>query len=274
MEKSASRLKVLDKIAEYEKAGKWDIDVEDDPVTYELKPNKVDYLNIKLSSKIKSYFANKLGAGFFEKMLKDRQMIIKEVIGIENYLSVQGGAIITCNHFNACDNYAVYKAIEPYLSRGHRLYKVIREGNYTNPPKPFGMFFRHCNTLPLSSNVETMKKFMTAVSTLLCRGEKILIYPEQGMWWNYRKPRPTKNGAYKLAVKNNVPVIPFFITMQDSDVLDPDGFYVQEYTIHIMPPLYPDENLTTKENIEKIKLDNYNLCKEKYEEVYKIKLEY
>ena len=52
MEKSPERLKILEKIDELEIAGKWDIDVEDDPVTYELLPNKVDYLNKKLSSKI------------------------------------------------------------------------------------------------------------------------------------------------------------------------------------------------------------------------------
>ena len=37
------------------------------------------------------------------------------------------------------------------------------------------------------------------------------------MWNNYRKPRPTKTGAYRLAVNNDVPIIPVFITMEDSE---------------------------------------------------------
>ena len=52
--KSEYRLKVLNRIKEYEKAELWDKDVEDDPETYELKPNMVDYLDKKLFSKIKN----------------------------------------------------------------------------------------------------------------------------------------------------------------------------------------------------------------------------
>ena len=42
------------------------------------------------------------------------------------------------------------------------------------------------------------------------------------------------------AARNNVPVLPCFITMKDSDVKGDDGYYFQEYTIHISPPIYPD----------------------------------
>ena len=39
--------------------------------------------------------------------------------------------------------------------------------------------------------------------------------------------------------------VPIFITMEDSNVLDGDGFFVQEYTLHILPAIYPDETLST-----------------------------
>lgn len=273
MEKSKERPEILAKIDELEKNKLWDISPENDPETKELKPNKVDYLNKKLSSKIATLIANRMGTNYFEKMLKSKQMIIDKVVGIENYLAVDGGAIITCNHFHPCDNYAVYRAIRPYLN-GRRLYKVIREGNYTNYPNPIGFFFRHCNTLPLSSNMETMKNFMYAMKTLLGRGEKILIYPEQALWWNYRKPRPCKDGAYKFAVNNGVPIIPMFITMTDSDILDPNGFFVQKYTINIMPAIYPNNDLDKKTNIANMKEQNYNACVKTYEDFYKVKLGY
>ena len=273
MEKSKERLEILAKIDELEKNKLWDISPENDPETKELKPNKVDYLNKKLSSKIATLIANRMGTNYFEKMLKSKQMIIDKVVGIENYLAVDGGAIITCNHFHPCDNYAVYRAIRPYLN-GRRLYKVIREGNYTNYPNPIGFFFRHCNTLPLSSNMETMKNFMYAMKTLLGRGEKILIYPEQALWWNYRKPRPCKDGAYKFAVNTGVPIITMFITMTDSDILDPNGFFVQKYTINIMPAIYPNNDLDKKTNIANMKEQNYNACVKTYEDFYKVKLEY
>ena len=272
MEKSAHKLELLRRIEELEKKELWHLDVEDDPETYPLMPDMVDYLNEKLSSKIKNKIANVLGARFFDKMIADRRLIIKEVRGIENFTAVKGGKIVTCNHFSVGDNYAVWKALCDHMD-GRLLYKVIREGNYTNPPKPFGLFMRHCNTLPLSSQISTMKKFSKAITTLLARGETILIYPEQGMWWNYRKPRPMQDGAFALAVRNKAPIVPIFITMEDSDVLE-EGFFVQEYTLHILPAIYPDTTLSSAEARERMKKENYEAWVKVYEEFYKKPLVY
>ncbi len=273
MEKSAHKLELLRRIAELEKKELWHLDVEDDPPTYPLMPDQVDYLNEKLSSKLKNKLANVFGARFFDKMIAQKQLIIKEVRGIENFQAVQGGKIVTCNHFSVGDNYAVWVALRESMG-GKMLYKVIREGNYTNPPKPFGLFMRHCNTLPLSSQTATMAKFLKAVAALLQRGETILIYPEQGMWWNYRKPRPMQDGAFSLAVRNKVPVVPVFITMEDSDILDPDGFFVQEYTLHILPAIYPDESLSPIAARKDMKKRNYEAWVKTYEEFYQKPLVY
>ncbi len=267
MEKSEHKLELQRRIAELERQQLWHLDVEDDPETYPLMPDMVDYLNEKLSSRIKNKIANIMGARFFDKMIANRQLIIKEVRGIENFNAVTGGRIVTCNHFSVGDNYAVWVALRDHME-GKMLYKVIREGNYTNPPKPFGLFMRHCNTLPLSSQLPTMKKFLKAISTLLSRGETILIYPEQGMWWNYRKPRPMQEGAFALAVRNKAPVVPIFITMEDSDVIDGDGFPVQEFTLHILPAIYPDLSLSPSEAKEKMKRENYDAWVKVYEEFY------
>lgn len=267
MEKSAHKLELQRRIAELEKKQLWHLDVEDDPETYPLMPDDVDYLNEKLSSRIKNKIANIFGARFFDKLIANRQLIIKEVRGIENFNAVDGGRIVTCNHFSVGDNYAVWVALRDHMD-GKLLYKVIREGNYTNPPKPFGLFMRHCNTLPLSSQLPTMKKFLKAVSVLLSRGETILIYPEQGMWWNYRKPRPMQDGAFALAVRNKAPIVPIFITMEDSDVIDGDGFPVQEFTLHILPAIYPDLSLSPTEAKAKMKAENYEAWVKVYEEFY------
>ncbi len=267
MEKSAHKLELQRRIAELEKKKLWHLDVEDDPETYPLMPDMVDYLNEKLSNRIKNKIANIMGARFFDKMIANRQLIIKEVRGIENFRAVKGGRIVTCNHFSVGDNYAVWVALRDHME-GKLLYKVIREGNYTNPPKPFGLFMRHCNTLPLSSQLLTMKKFLKAVSVLLGRGETILIYPEQGMWWNYRKPRPMQDGAFALAVHNKAPIVPIFITMEDSDVIDGDGFPVQEFTLHILPAIYPDDTLSSAEAKKKMKKENYDAWVKVYEDFY------
>lgn len=274
IQKDPGRLAIIEKIKQFEREERWAQDVEDDPPTIPLKPEMVDYLNEKISSRFWMKFANILARNFINSLLRKKIMILKEVKGLENYVEMKRkGAIITCNHFNAMDNFAVYKAIEKHVY--HReLVKVCREGNYTNFPGFYGFLFKHCNTLPLSSVASTMKNFMQAVKTYLAQGRQILIYPEQAMWWNYRKPRPLTSGAFKMAAENNVPVIPFFITMQDSDIVDSDGFFVQEYTVNILKPIFPKEELSVRQNAEFMKNENYSVWKKVYEEFYGIPLVY
>ncbi|MBE6583830.1 MAG: 1-acyl-sn-glycerol-3-phosphate acyltransferase [Ruminococcaceae bacterium] len=275
MSVSQSRLKVLEKIEELEKEGLFDRDVEDDPPTTPLVPGTVDYTNKKLWSKIAARFASILGEHHFEGMLRRGDVVLKEIRGRENLDAIKScGALITCNHFNAFDNYAVNKAISPALKSRYNLYKIIREGNYTSFGGFYGFLFRHCNTLPLSSNLSCLKELMSAISTLLDRGEKILIYPEQGMWYNYRKPRPLKLGAFRFAAKSHAPVLPIFITLEDTEALDADGMPVQAYTVHILPAIFPNNNAGIRENSEYLCRKNYEFWKATYESFYQKKLEY
>ena len=275
VEKSQERIEILEKIKKLEEEGKFDIDAENDPPTIILTPENVDYLKRKSYSKIKNKVANKMGEKFLNDLLKDNKLIIKNINGIENLQSVETGAMITCNHFNPFDSFAIEKVFRiSGQSKNKKLYKVIREGNYTNFPGLYGFFFRNCDTLPLSSNKKTMVEFMKSVDIILNRGDFILIYPEQSMWWNYRKPKPLKNGAFKLAARNDVPVIPIFITMEDSKIIGEDGFPVQEYTINIEKPIYPDDKLTERENMEAMKNKNAEVWRKVYEDFYQTTLEY
>ncbi len=267
-EKSSDRLVILERIAELERKGLFDQDVENDPPTRPIAPGEVDYLGKKWTTRIATRIANYIAKRYFDGCIARGELVIKAVNGIENYLSIaEGGAMITCNHFNPFDNYAVYKVIEPYLGK-KRLYKVIREGNYTSFGGLYGFFFRHCNTLPLCTSIAVWREMLGAVSTLLHRGEKILIYPEQGMWWNYRKPRPLKSGAFQFAAKAGVPVLPIFISMEDTDRIGADGFPIQAYTVHVLPPIYPDPAKSSKENTKRMCEENYQVWKETYESVY------
>ena len=94
------------------------------------------------------------------------------------------------------------------------------------------------------------------------------------MWWNYRKPRPLTVGAFKFAAENKVPVLPMFITMEDSDKIGPDGFPIQKYTLNIMPAIYPDKEKTVKENMVLLRDKNYAAWKDCYESFYGIPLVY
>ena len=272
--RARDRVEILKKIEQYEREGRFDEDVENDPPGRMLMPDEIDYLKRSASDRMKTNFAYKMARKFVYGLLDDKKMIIKEIKGIENFKALTSGAVITCNHFNAFDSFAIQMAYEAAEQSERTFYRVIREGNYTSFPGFYGFLMRHCNTLPLSSNRHTMVKFMEAVNQLLREGHFVMVYPEQSMWWNYRKPKPLKPGAYMFAAKNNVPVLPCFITMQDSDIIGEDGFPVQEYTIHIAPAIYPEEGQSYRVNMKAMQEKNAEIWREIYEREYHIPLSY
>ena len=81
-------------------------------------------------------------------------------------------------------------------------------------------------------------------------------------------------GAFRFAARANVPVIPTFITMKDTDKYDADGLPVQSYFLHILPAIYPDPDLSLVENAKNMMEANYQAWKEVYEKEYGIPLEY
>ncbi len=270
------RRAILEKIARLEEEGRFDEDVENDPPSRTIMPGEVDYTQKKLSTRLYSKFAFARARKYLKKIIKNKTLIVKEIRGIENAQALDSGAIITCNHFNALDSFAIQLVYEEsrQQARGRKFFRIIREGNYTSFPGFFGFLMRHCNTLPLSSNVRTMREFMRATDELLRNGNFVLIYPEQSMWWNYRKPKPLKDGGFYFAAKNNVPVLPCFITMQDTDTLGADGYPVQEYTIHVSAPIYPDPDKSVRANTQEMLDKNYAEWRRIYEDTYGIPLEY
>lgn len=68
--KDPGRVAIVEKIALFEKEGRWQEDVEDDPPTIPLTPDKVDYLNKKLSSKFWMKFANILARRHINRLIK------------------------------------------------------------------------------------------------------------------------------------------------------------------------------------------------------------
>ena len=273
--KAQDRLDVLARQKEFEKEGKFDQDVEiDPPKTRTLRAGEVDFERKKLFSKLKAKLSLFLGQRFINKMTKAKMLQIENIVGVENISNLKSGAILTCNHFNAMDSFACQIAFQKAKTKGKKLFRIIKEANYTNFPGFFGFMMRNCNTLPLSDNRAAMAECLKATDNLLAKGHLVLVYPEQSMWWNYRKPRPLKLGAFRFAVKSGVPVVPMFITMQDSDVIGPDGFAIQKYTIHIEKPIFADKTKTDKENIELLKTQNELVWKNIFEKTYGTKLIY
>ena len=274
MGKDPDRVFITERIARFEREGRFSEDVENDPPTRPLVPGEVDFTRRKFWSRCKAEFSLASAHRFVRRLLKNGQMVMDGIEGIEQFQNLNSGAIITCNHFNAFDSFAIHLAYDASRHKKRKFYRVIREGNYTSFPGFYGELMRNCYTLPLSQNKKVMTEFVRATNQILQDGHFVLVYPEQSMWWNYRKPKPLQSGAFRFAAKNGVPVLPCFITMRDTDTIGADGFPIQAYTVHICAPIYPDPAKSTADNIAYLQQENFALWQHIYETTYGIPLTY
>ena len=67
---SPGRREVLERIALFERQRRFDEDVENDPPTVTLLPDKVDYLTKKPKNKLLRLIANAVGDRYFSKLVK------------------------------------------------------------------------------------------------------------------------------------------------------------------------------------------------------------
>ncbi len=252
------------KIKFLEQIGLFYIDINDDPPNIPLKPEDIDYLRNIPENAQKNKIIKIWKESFINNAIKRKIFKINQVNGSNVLENLNTGGIITMNHFNPMDMFAVERTLKQ-IGVNKKVYKVIREGNYTNFPGWIGLYFRNDNTLPLSQVPETMEMFYEAIETILKNGDLIIVCPEQSMWLNYRKPRPLRYGAFKFAVSNNVPIIPIFITMDDS---------AHEYNINIGNLILKDDNLTLKQNIKKMRDMNYEFCVNAYKNFYSEDVKY
>ena len=273
MEKDKERLAVIENIKRAVSNETFNVKVEnDDPVVTDEQREDIvlnyDIFYHSLSKKIKRILARRIVNNYTKFFNGDT-----EIFGIDKLKDIKGGAIITCNHFNVMDSTIIRKLMMD-LKREKKLSIVIEESNIFLPGK-FNLLTNNCNTIPLSSSRLYMKnKFYPAMKKRLNDGDWILIYPEEEMWFNYKKPRPLKPGAYHFAIKYNVPIISCFIEMREKDEYDDNGFRKIKFILHIMGVISPEENSSNQGLKEKLMNEDYNLKVKAFEEAYGKKLNY
>ena len=273
MEKNEERLKVIDNIEKAIEEGDLNRKVElGDPVITQEEREKVilnyDTLKRKIMNKLKYYIINYATDVIMKGVNKDT-----DIIGIENIKDLDSGAFITSNHFNFVDT-TIIRYMLSTIHKKNKFSIIVQETNFLMKGV-FGWLIRNNKTIPLSLDHNYISQNLTpTLQELLDNKEQILIYPEEEMWFNYRKPRPTKNGAYYYAAKYNVPVIPCFTKIEDKDEIGDDGFKKSKYTLYIMPPIYPDKEKSFKENRQIMQEKDYECKKQMYEMAYGKKLDY
>ena len=171
---------------------------------------------------------------------------VNEITGIRNLFTVQGPAFLTSNHFNPFDN-GVHRTLSRLTGRD-RLVAISQGTNFVMPGLN-GFILRNIDVIPLIQEPSYMNgAFRTLMRRNLDRNRFILIYPEQEMWFNYRKPRPGKRGAFLFAAEYGVPVVPTFVEMVDLPEIVTPGFHDVKLVLHVLPPIFPDPEKSSREN--------------------------
>ena len=184
-----------------------------------------------------------------------RRFGVGEMAGLENLSALKGPAFLTGNHFNPFDS-GIHRKLAQITGRGHLV--AISQGTNFVMPGLNGFVLRNIDVIPLVQEPSYMNgAFRTLMQKHLDAGRFILIYPEQEMWVNYRKPRPQKRGAFLFAAEYNVPVVPTFVEMQDLERDVAPGFRDVRTVLHVLPPIYPDPSLSAREN-------SFAMCKADY----------
>lgn len=190
-----------------------------------------------------------------------------EITGLEKIPADLGGTLITSNHFSPLENTVIRHLTD---ALGRRTLGIISQDSNFAMTGAIGFLMNYADTIPISAEPRYLARdFLSLLKErLVNNGDALLLYPEQEMWFNYRKPRPPKNGAYFFAAKLNVPILSCFVEIVDLDEDDTDEFKKVKYILHVLDVLYPDKNKTTRENTEALAAADYELKKACYEKVY------
>lgn len=191
--------------------------------------------------------------------------------GAEN-LPLNGRFIVTSNHFNPLDNLCIKKMIKKFYRDEPAI--VIQATNLA-AEGVIGDLFNYLQHIPVCKSANYIRgTFMEKMGETLNAGHPVLIYPEEEMWFNYRKPRPNKRGAFYFAAGLDVPVVPCFVEILDTDKPDNDEFFVSKYVLHVLPAIYPDEKKTVHQNSMEMCTRDFEEKKKAYEKAYGKKLDY
>ena len=117
--------------------------------------------------------------------------------------------------------------------------------------------------IPIPEKISCKENFYKAIDDLLAKNKVVHFYPEASLWPYYNKLRNFKNGAFKIASKNNVPIIPFVFSFRK-----PTGILKLFKSkpcliLSVLPPVYPKQNLAFNERYLDLKENVYKKMSEK-----------
>lgn len=182
-----------------------------------------------------------------------------KIVGKEKYKRLKNtGAVICHNHVNLMDTVM----IATLLTRMDLMIIVTLEDNFKIPVAR--KFLRYVGAVPIPSSFKANKRFMKFIDESLQNKRKVSIAPEGFMWPYYPGLRPFYKGAFRFAIKNDVPICPIVFTFRKKN----NKSKVVYPILKVLDPIYPDKTLSLKESEEDLGKRTYMAMKEELVKFY------
>ena len=208
--------------------------------------------------KLFSFFSNLLYYGIAFPVLKILTKIVYDlkIEGKENIRNLEHGAITVSNHILILDC-----AMIGIATRTKKIYYTTLEENFKIPF--IRKLIKLLRAMPIPKSISNKKYFFNETENLLKTNNMIHFYPESTLIPYCDKIRDFKNGAFDLAVKTQVPVIPMVFTFREPKGIRKIFKNKQDVTLTILKPVECKEYIGVKDKVETLK----NTVREKMLEI-------
>ena len=170
-----------------------------------------------------------------------------KIEGRENIDFLEKGAISVSNHvlFLDCAMVGLAWGLK-------RVYYTTLEGSFKIPF--VRKLIKLLRAMPIPEKIKNREYFMKAIEEILNNGDYVHFYPEAALFPYYKKIRNFKNGAFSIAVKNDVPIVPMVFTFREPKGIRKIFKKKKDVTLKILKPVtIKEEGLNQKQKEELLK---------------------
>lgn len=166
--------------------------------------------------------------------------------------ALSGGAVAVCNHVYQFDAPAVKQAIQPLQNIWIPMYAKHFNGSQY-------WFVRYVGGIPVPETMGGMRKFNEAFDEYHRRKAWILVFPEEVRWDYYQPIRPFRKGAFTMAYKYDVPIVPCAITYRERTGIHKWFGKADDplMTIHVGTPILPNKSATRKDEVDRLRIESH-----------------
>ena len=163
----------------------------------------------------------------------------------KNRKLLANGVMTICNHVHRWDMICVLQAMR-YRKAWIPMYSQPFNGKD-------GFIMKSVGGIAIPENYGGLRKFEQAINELRSANKWIHIFPESCSWNFYAPLRPFKTGAFNMAYRYSLPIIPMIITFRPrTGWRKLFGKADPLLTIHVGDPIIPDINQKRKDEVTRM----------------------